>query len=74
MSMTDLEQIDAWVEARAAKISEKAAKFVLDGGDINSARYRTWLGRHQAYMTVRSYLSGCRHELERNYRIFRQLA
>ena len=58
--MIDADELDGWIEARVAKVTAKAGKHVMDGGNLNAPKYRTALGKHQAYSAVRSFISGCK--------------
>ena len=60
--MTDLEELDEWIVGRLEKVSYKACKHVIGGGNLNAPNYRTALGKHQAYMAVRSYIRGMKKQ------------
>ncbi len=54
------DEMDNWCAERAAKISAKAGQHVMDGGKLTAPKYRTMLGKHQAYMAMRSFIHGAR--------------
>lgn len=56
----DLEALDAWCKARAARLTEKAGAHILAGKGTNAPAYRTLLGEHRAYMAMRSFIHGSR--------------
>lgn len=52
--------IDAWLKARCEHLSRAMNEHLAGQLSLDDPKYRVMLGQHQAYMTVRSYISGCR--------------
>lgn len=50
--------LDVWCKRRASLLSGEMHKHIMAGRSLEDPRYRTLLGRHQAYMAMRSYIHG----------------
>ena len=55
-------EMDAWCRKRIAQMTPEQERHVMSGGSLDDPRYRTLLGRHQAYMAMRSYIHGSRRQ------------
>ena len=53
-------EMDAWCKKQCDQISVKTTPFIMSGGNLNSPKYRAWLGSHQAFMRMRSFIAGSR--------------
>lgn len=56
--MDEWEAMDEWCQKQAAKISAVNGAYIMGGGSLSAPRYRTLLGKHQAFMQMRSFISG----------------
>lgn len=54
------QEIDDWCRKQIAALASVAERAVRTQADLTSPGYRRLLGQHQAYMRVRSFISGAR--------------
>lgn len=57
--MDDIDILDQWAEKRAKAITAATSERLLSNGDMPSQRE---LGRHEAYMAVRSFIAGMKRQ------------
>lgn len=58
--MSDLAQLDKWLRKQCDALTLPMGWHIMAGRSLEDPQYRLQLGQHQAYMRVRSYLSGAR--------------
>lgn len=52
------QDMDDWCKNQAAQITSFSEHYIMDGGDLDAPDYRLRLGRHQAFMQMRSFIHG----------------
>ena len=57
------QEMDDWCAKKTALLAQKGGEYVMAGGNLNSPKYRTLLGKSQALHQMRSYIHGARKRM-----------